>query len=429
MKRRSLNHALGASVAVVLTACDIFYVAHASVPLVAPIDTSCLRSTLERGGGPRRPQRAGGQAAGDQKVSVYSTPAMFHNRWETIAQVSERDSSFHLGKVYRDSSASLHASIVQVNRRFAQSDVPLTSAQLAASLLDVRDACGGQSPGAERLFSVEINEWPYETWAVRGTNSRAAMRLTVRDRRYHLQWPSDEGRFVLHADTMADQTAASYPKWIEVDSVELPSPPKGATRATECWRGDSLPTGNILAYVRRTETQYFKDVLQAWALDRAAFRLRSVSPDRIECLNTQWGSVLPHAPRVLRATALTFHPAPGMARIYAYLSFPDFPTDYAIPTIAIDSQIVGRVEGGSFLMVEVAPGRHRVSTPAGRHESVLALEALADSSYFVELRKIQLSWNWRASVRPMDPVKAHNAIRTAHMVPSSWPGSPMETLK
>ena len=87
---------------------------------------------------------------------------------------------------------------------------------------------------------------------------------------------------------MADRTAASYPNWIEVDSVELPSPPKGATRASECWRGDSLPARNILAYVRRTKTQYFKDVLQTWTLDRAAFRLPSASPEGIECLNTQW---------------------------------------------------------------------------------------------------------------------------------------------
>ena len=425
MKRQSVSHALGASFAAMLTACDVFYFAHASVPLIAPVDTACLRAALERGG-PQRPQRMGGkQVGGDQQVSVYSTPAMFHNRWETVVQVAERDSSLHLGKVYRDSSASLHASIVQVNRRFAQSDVPLTGAQLAASLLDVRDACGGQSPSGERLFSVEINEWPYETWAVRGTNSRSAMRLTVQDRRYHLQWPSEAGQFVLHADTMADQTAAGFPKWIEVDSVELPSPPKGVARASECWRGDSLPSGNILAYVRSTETQYFNDVLQAWALDRAAFRLRSVSTDGIECLNTGWGSVLPHAPRVLRATALTFHPAPGMARIYAYLSFPDFPTDYAIPAVAVDSQIVGRVEGGGFLMVEVEPGRHRVSSPAGRRESALSLDAAADSSYFVELRKMQLTWTWRAKVRLMDPVKARNAIRTAHMVPSSWPGLPM----
>jgi hypothetical protein len=428
MRRHPLSVALSASIALVLTACDIFYVAHASVPLIAPIDTSCLRSTLERGA-PHRPQRVGGQSKEDRSVSVYSTPAMFHNRWETVLQVAERDSSVHLGKVYRDSSASLHASIVQVNRRFAQADVPLTGAELAASLLEVRDACGGQSPGGERLFSVGINEWPYEAWVVRGTNSRVSMRLTVDSRRYKLQWPSEPGRFVLHADTLADDPPARYPKWIEVDSIQLPSPPKAATRALECWRGDSLPTGNLVAYVRRTDTQYFKDIFGAWALDRAALRLQPVSSDGIECLNTAWGSVLSHAPRELRATALTFHPAPGMARIYAYLSFPDFPTDYAIPAVAVDSQIVGRVEGGSFLMVEVQPGRHRVSSPAGRRESFLSLDAAADSSYFVELRKMQLTWTWRAKVRLMDAVKARNAIRTAHMAPSSWPGSPMGKRK
>ena len=424
MKRRLLTLALSASLAHMLGACHVYYFAHARVPLSAPVDTACLRSTLADGTRHRlldSRQLEGGRTA----VVAYSTPAMFHNRWEIVTQVVRRDSSVHRGKVYLDSSATLGATYVQLDRRIEPGQGALTTAQMARFLLDVRDACGGRSPGGERLFSVEVEETPYRAWVVRGTSGRIAMRLTVHSRLYRLHWPRNSGRYVLRVDTLADDSEPRYLRWLEADTLALTSPEKGTTLATECWRGDSLSAGSLVALTRDTDTQYFTDVLDAWALDRSALRLRPVPVDRIECLNTDWDPVLPDAPRVLRSAALTFRPSPGMARIYAYMSRPDFPIEYAIARVAVDSQLVGRVEGGSFLMIELEPGRRRVSSPAGRRESALWLDAEADSSYFVELRKKTLAWSWRATMRRMDPARARDAIRRAHMVPSSWPGTPM----
>jgi hypothetical protein len=428
MYRDLLPLALCAALSPALGACDVFYFAHARVPLIAPVDTTCLRSTLARGTQHRlrhsvERQLEGGRAA----VVAYTTEGLFNNRWETVTQVVRRDSSVHRGSVYRDSSASLGASVVQVNRRFPPTQGPLTAAELARFLLDVRDACGGRSPGGERLFSLEVSETPYSAWVVRGTGGRVSLRLTVEGRRYWIQMLTrNAGRYVLHADTLSDQSEPRFPSWLEADTMTLPSPSTRTTVATECWRGDSLPTGDLVALARETDTKYLTDVLDAWALDRTAVRIRPVPVDGVECSHGDWG-ILPDAPRALRSAALTFRPAPGMARIYAYLSWPDVPIESAMPSVAVDSQIVGRLEGGSFLMVEVEPGRHRVSAPDGRHESVLQLDAAPDSAYFVELRtdKLALSWHWRAKVRPMDPAKARAALRRAHMVPSSWPGAPM----
>ncbi len=173
-------------------------------------------------------------------------------------------------------------------------------------------------------------------------------------------------------------------------------------------------------------------MLDAWALDRSALRIREVNTRGVECLNDhRRGSFVPSAPRALRATALTFRPAPGLARIYAYLSWPDFPLESAIGKVSVDSQMVGRVEGGSFLMVDIEPGRHRVSVPGGRNEAAIWLDTMPDSSYFVELRRKTFAWSlsWAGTVRRMDPVRARAAIRKAHMVSSSWPGTPLAIAK
>ena len=94
--------------------------------------------------------------------------------------------------------------------------------------------------------------------------------------------------------------------------------------------------------------------------------------------------------------------------------------------VAIDGLLVGRVDGGSFVMAEVAPGRHRVSAPKGRYDEATSVDAAPDSVYFVELggpKKFSLYWHARP--RPMDAATARRAVVEAHMAPSSWPGTPM----
>src|SRR5207253_10492425 len=93
---------------------------------------------------------------------------------------------------------------------------------------------------------------------------------------------------------------------------------------------------------------------------------------------------VPTAPPELQAVALTFKPSSGMARIYVYRAGGAFGGASKL-SVAIDSQIVGRTAAGTYLMVELAPGPHRVSSPTGENESAVSLDALADSIYFVKL--------------------------------------------
>ena len=92
MRRTLLTFALAALVVQSVAACDVFYVARASVPLPAPVDTGCLHAEL--GTGTRyRPVQSEEIAHGRSTVVAYSTSPMFHNEWQTLTQVAWRDSS------------------------------------------------------------------------------------------------------------------------------------------------------------------------------------------------------------------------------------------------------------------------------------------------------------------------------------------------
>lgn len=416
MKRRVANVVLLALIAPVFAACDIFYIAKARVPLIAPMDTSCLRANLRDGGG--YPRERSVRAAEGRTTAV-----AYYNARAGVMQVVQRDSSVFRATVYRDSSVALHTSHVQINRPIEPGLGASMTAEMANYLLDVRDACGGRSPRDERLFSVDVGD-VYRAWVVEGTDGRVAARLIADSVRYRLMWPTHAGRHVLRLDTLTRDVPPHFPRWITVDSLVLPVPPRGVTIATNCWRGDSLPTGDLIALTRATAGQYWERATATWSIDRSAFRIRPSAIEDVECLNEDWPAETPRAPRALRAAALSFRPSPGMSRIYAYLAKPDFPTT-ATAAVAVDSQVVGQVDGGSFLMVEIEPGRHRVSAPTSGHESALLLDAAPDSAYFLDLRRVVFSWRWRLSLRMMDPARARERIRQAHMTSSSWPGVPM----
>ena len=133
---------------------------------------------------------------------------------------------------------------------------------------------------------------------------------------------------------------------------------------------------------------------------------------------------VPTAAPELQAIALTFKPSGGMARIYVYRAGGAFGGASKL-SVAIDSQIVGRTAAGTYLMVEVAPGRHRVSAPTGENESAVSLDAVADSLYFVKVWPKMGFFSAHSGMERMDAAEARAGIATARMVPSTWPGTPM----
>jgi hypothetical protein len=103
-------------------------------------------------------------------------------------------------------------------------------------------------------------------------------------------------------------------------------------------------------------------------------------------------------------TALTFTPSPGKARIYVYRPS-RFVGSAARLTVAIDSQVVGKTASGTFLMVEVDPGPHRISGVTSESDRGVVIEALADSSYFFKLWPRMGVLSAQSGIEPMDPVE------------------------
>lgn len=130
------------------------------------------------------------------------------------------------------------------------------------------------------------------------------------------------------------------------------------------------------------------------------------------------------APQELAVTALSFTPTPGKARIYVYRPS-RFIGSGARLKVAIDSQFVGKTASGTFLMVEVDPGTHRISGVSMESDRGVVIDALADSSYFFKLWPKMGVLSARSGIELMDPVEGRHAVQGARMVPATWPGEPL----
>ena len=91
-----------------------------------------------------------------------------------------------------------------------------------------------------------------------------------------------------------------------------------------------------------------------------------------------------------------------------------------------DGQMVGKTASGSFLMVEVNPGSHRVSGLSSESDQGITIAALADSSYFVKIWPKMGVASARSGVEQMDPVEGRRAVQGARMVPATWSGEPIK---
>jgi hypothetical protein len=227
--------------------------------------------------------------------------------------------------------------------------------------------------------------------------------------------------------TVAEEGIGGRLRWIPESPVIIPLPPVAYHFTTVCGRGDTVPNGTIVAEVRTTDAAFYTDVRRAWQLDSATRRIFPTRTDGVRCRNAAWTSRIASASYKAEVAALSFTPSRGTARIYVYHTERRPYTDRSVSyMIAVDSLTVGQIDQGSYLMVEVEPGRHRVSVP-DEDEVGVVLDAAADSAYFVRVwHKIGMRRLRRAvlfgGVRLMDPVKARAVIPTAQLVPSTWPG-------
>lgn len=119
-------------------------------------------------------------------------------------------------------------------------------------------------------------------------------------------------------------------------------------------------------------------------------------------------------------SALTFSPSPGKARIYVYRPSRLFATAARLK-VAIDSQVVGKTASGSFLMVEVDPGTHRISGMTSESDRGVVLEAMADSSYFFKLWPRAGFMSAQSGLEQVDPVVGRREVQKSRMVVATWP--------
>jgi hypothetical protein len=90
--------------------------------------------------------------------------------------------------------------------------------------------------------------------------------------------------------------------------------------------------------------------------------------------------------------------------------------------VAIDSQFVGKTASGTFLMVEVDPGSHRISGLSSESDHGVTIEALADSSYFFKVWPKMGIVSAQSGLEQVPAAEGRREVEKSRMVPATWPG-------
>ena len=93
--------------------------------------------------------------------------------------------------------------------------------------------------------------------------------------------------------------------------------------------------------------------------------------------------------------------------------------------IAVDSQMVGKASSGTFLMLEVEPGRHRVSTRTSENEDAEVVIMEPDSVYIFKAWPKMGFVSAQAGIERMTLSEGIASVRSARMVVTTWPGVPI----
>ncbi len=249
-----------------LQGCDHVSYVHARMPLIRPLDAACLSTNVNRVTGHTATLVKHHQPNRD--IVAY---ASYLTRIGNVSQAVTRDSSVYLeARIARISDIS--------HEGFGRVEADSIGSSFGAVLRELRDACEGKTP-RPGAFTIRVYAPLYEEWMVDGTNGRVSMR-----------WIRESGEVTLQVDTLADGADARRPFWLEVRDVHIPAPPNAFGIGTECARGDSSPTGTIIAVTRITKTPFFGDVLQAWNLDVATLRIVPIGAEGVRCRNFGWGA-------------------------------------------------------------------------------------------------------------------------------------------
>ncbi len=101
--------------------------------------------------------------------------------------------------------------------------------------------------------------------------------------------------------------------------------------------------------------------------------------------------------------------APGKSVIYVVRTRPD--VSQLTATLSLDDRLIGSTHQGTYMRLEVAPGRHRIAG-YGQDNGAITLDVQADRIYFV---RHTVSGSWRATnphsfFRVIDEAQARAAM-------------------
>jgi hypothetical protein len=103
------------------------------------------------------------------------------------------------------------------------------------------------------------------------------------------------------------------------------------------------------------------------------------------------GACAPLSPSVQSTAAPRIEGTPGKAVIYIVRTRPDL--SYLTAPLALDDQMIGATNAGTYFRLEVAPGHHRIAGYA-QDSGAINLDVQANRVYFVQHT---VAGSWRAT--------------------------------
>lgn len=219
--------------------------------------------------------------------------------------------------------------------------------------------------------------------------------------------------------TVAERTGGGANlTWIPTRPTLIPLPSGHDEFVTLCDRGDMDFRNDLIAVVRSDDGPFFTEIRQAWVIDPVGHRIVPTSKERLRCLNEQWRTHLVMASGQRSAAALRFTAPAGKAVIYVHQRAL-YETEGRELEVALDGRFAGRTSPGTFLMLEVEPGEHRVGAVGNEKKSVV-LTAAVDSVYFVRLHNRRGIRGWgMGRIELVDGAAGRKMIGAAQLVEST----------
>ena len=123
---------------------------------------------------------------------------------------------------------------------------------------------------------------------------------------------------------------------------------------------------------------------------------------------------VPKADNNLVASARSFTPSPGRARIYV-ARVKSLIGAALTQTVVVDGRIIGATGPGTFLMTEVDPGPHVVSAAAQGNAQAQQIDAEAGQCYFIKMSLNTIALTVSVKIERVTETEGRDLVRRYRM--------------